>query len=130
MCPVFKKNDSLIVKTLGLSVFCRIYGKKLKGQCMKIWRTLWKIKSLLTGFRKKHSTQHCLVSMFEEWKKKLDNDKIIGKISMDLWKAFDTINHDLLIAKLEGLSDTALLCMKSYLNNWKQCVTVSSTFSS
>ena len=45
-----------------------------------------------------------------------------GSTLMDLLKAFDTINHDLLIAKLEGyrLSDTTLMYARSYINNRKQ----------
>ena len=51
-----------------------------------------------------------------EWKKKLDNDNIIKSIFIELSKAFDTINHNLLTAELEGygLSDTALISMRNY----------------
>ena len=91
-----------------------------------------KLSSLLTGFRKSHSTQQCLVNVVEEWKKKLDNDKTTGSIFIDPSKAFDIINRDLLIPKLEGyrLSDMMLMYMRSYLNNRKHRVTFNNTFRS
>lgn len=63
--------------------------------------------------------------------KKIDNGKIFASIFKDLSKAFDTINHNLSIANLEGyrLSDTALMYMISYLSNRKQRVNVNNTFS-
>ena len=57
--------------------------------------------------------------MIEVWKKNLDEGNEIAVILMDLSKAFDTINHSLLLAKLEayGFSMTCLNLMQSYLCN-------------
>ena len=73
--------------------------------------------SFLTGFRKKHSTQFSLIKMLELWRKALGNGKPVGAIFMDLFKALDTLNRDLLIAKLEayGFSKTFLNYIQSYL---------------
>ena len=90
-----------------------------------------KLSKQLTGFRKNHSTQHCLSCMVEIWKKVLDKGRYICAIFMDLSKAFDTLNHDLFIAKLGvyGFETDALRYMKSYLTKRKQRVRVNKTFS-
>ena len=89
------------------------------------------LSKLLTGFRKNHSTQHCLVNMLEKWKNTLDKGGFVCAIFMDLSKAFDTMNHDLLIAKLGayGFQEDALVFMKSYFTNRQQRVRVNSNFS-
>ena len=76
-----------------------------------------KLSNLLTGFRKKHGTQHTLINMLEKWKKALDKGNVIGAIFMDLSKAFDTINHNFLIAKMKayGFSNDSLKFMISYI---------------
>ena len=65
---------------------------------------------LSNKIRKNLNTQHCLLKMLEKWKKALDKGNFVDAIFMNLSKAFDTLNHDLLIAKLEsyGLSINSL----------------------
>ena len=54
----------------------------------------------LFGFRKGHSTEQCLLTMIDLWRKALDNRKSAGAVVTDLSKAFDFLNHNILIAKL------------------------------
>ena len=54
------------------------------------------------GFRKGHSTEHCLLFMLDRLKKALDKGLSTGILLTDLSKAFDSISHDLLIAKLNA----------------------------
>ena len=91
-----------------------------------------KLSKLLTGFRKNHSTQDCLMSMLEMWKNTLDKGGYVSAIFMDLSKAFDTLNHNLLIAKLGayGFERDSLSFMKSYLKDRQQRVRVNNNFSS
>ena len=90
-----------------------------------------KLSNKLSGFRKNCNTQYCLTYMLEKWKNTLDKGKHGGAVFMDLSKAFDTINRDLLIAKLEayGFSNNALLFMLNYLKNRSQRVSINSSFS-
>ena len=82
-----------------------------------------KLSKLLSGFRKNHSIQHCLINMLEKWKNTLDIDGFVCAMFMDLSKALDTMNHDLLIAKLGAyrFQIDPLSFMKSYLTKrWQR----------
>ena len=61
--------------------------------------------------------QQALLLLIEKWKKNLDDKGYGGAVIMDLYKAFDTLNHDLLIAKLSayGFEHDALECIYSYI---------------
>ena len=67
----------------------------------------------LCGYRTGFSTQHALLSLIENLKMSLDKHSFGGAVLMDLSKAFDTINHELLIAKLEAYGFKQK-CLKVY----------------
>ena len=52
------------------------------------------------AYRKYHDCDSALLSLTEQWKKEIDNNKLIGLVSMDFSKAFDTLNHELNVLKL------------------------------
>ena len=91
-----------------------------------------KISKCVTGFRKSHGTQRSLIVMPEKRKKELDKEENLSAIIMDLSKAFDTINHGLVLAKLKayGFSKQALSFMCSYLKNGRQRVQINNKFNS
>ena len=77
----------------------------------------------LCGYRKGFNSQYALLAMIEKWKECLDKNGFAGAILMDLSKAFDRINHELLIAKLEayGFEENALEIVQSYLSDrWQR----------
>ena len=80
------------------------------------------LSPFLFGFRKGFSTQQCLLVMLEKWHKALDKNKYAGALLTDLSKAFDCLNHELLIAKLEvyGFDRDSLTYIYSYLSNRKR----------
>ena len=75
------------------------------------------------GFRKRFNTQQCLLKMLEKWKRSVDEGKVFGVLLTDLSKAFDCLDHELLIAKLinaYGFSLPALRLINDYLSNRRQ----------
>ena len=90
------------------------------------------LSPLLCDFRVCYGTQHGLLRLIETCNKSIDNGGIAGAVLTDLSKAFDCLDHELLIAKLNayGFSRSTLLFVYSYLDNRKQRVTVNASFSS
>ena len=89
------------------------------------------LSPFLCGFRKGFNTQHCLILMLERWKKALDTNNIAGCLLTDLSKAFDCLNHELLIAKLNayGFAKESLNYIFSYLSDRKQRTKINNSFS-
>ena len=83
------------------------------------------------GFRKGFSTQQCLLALLEKWKWSIDRGKVFRALSTDLSKAFDCLNHDLLIAKLNAYSFSlpALRLIYDYLLNRKQKTRINNSYS-
>ena len=90
------------------------------------------LSSFLFGFRKGYSTEECLIIMLEKWKQALDKKSKAGAILTDLSKAFDCLNHKLLIAKLHayGFSIPSLEYIYSYLSERNQRTKIGSVSSS
>ena len=84
------------------------------------------IYNLQFGFREKHSTNHALFSITEKIREGLDNNNFACGICIDLQKAFDTVNHDILLQKLNhyGIRGVANTWFKSYLSNRTQFVSI------
>ena len=126
--PVLKKKDDLNKKNYRpasvLSHVSKVFERIMYQQIEDFMKD--KFSNLLSGFRKNHNTQHCLMSMLGRWKETLDKGGYICAIFMDLSKAFETLNPKLLISKLRvyGFDTKALYYIKSYLDNRKQRVRV------
>jgi hypothetical protein len=54
-----------------------------------------------SGFRPKHSCQTALVKLIDDWITAIDNNEIVGTVFLDLSKAFDLVDHDILIKKFK-----------------------------
>ena len=98
-------------------IFKRIYEFLEKYNCLY---------DLQFGFRSKHSTVHALISITESIRSALDDSKFVCGIFVDLQKAFDTVNHNILLNKLShyGIRGTMNEWFKSYLQGRKQIVSI------
>ena len=78
------------------------------------------------GFRKKNSTVYALMEITEKIKETIDSGKFGCGIFIDLKKAFDTVNHKILLTKLEhyGVRGVLLEWFESYLTGRKQYVSI------
>ena len=78
------------------------------------------------GFRSNYLTNHALITITEKNKNALDNGKIACGVFLDLQKAFDTVDHQILHSKLEhyAIRRTPLNWFKSYLTNRRQFVII------
>ena len=83
-----------------------------------------KLSLNMSGFLRGHSCCSALLKMVDDWRLALDSKKITGSIAIDLSKAFDSICHNLLLAKLRayGLNDDAIAQLQSYLTDRQQRV--------
>ena len=76
------------------------------------------------GFRRGHSTSHAIISLVEKVSHSLDTGKIVVGVFLDLKKAFDTVDHQILLDKLyaHGIRNNMYEWFKSYLANRSQYV--------
>ena len=84
------------------------------------------IYNLQFGFRQQYSTSHALINITENIRKALDDGNIGCGVFVDLQKAFDTVDHQILLAKLNhyGIRGVSNDWFKSYLSNHNQYVSI------
>ena len=134
--PIFKKGDRLDSSNYRpVSLLSNISKILEKAMYTRLYKFLDKFKRVYKkqfGFRNLHSNNDALVSITEEIKQTLDRDEFACGVFLDFQKAFHTVNHSILIAKLThyGIRGIALDWFQSYLTNRKQQTSINSTLSS
>ena len=107
-----------------LSIFDKIIEKIIHARLYEFLELHNVLYENQFGFRKNNSTIFALIQITEKIKESIDKGKFGCGIFIDLRKAFDTVNHEILLLKLEhyGIRGTMLNWFKSYLCNRKQYV--------
>ena len=134
LTPLHKKDDPTnkcnYRNVSLLPITSKIFEKVLQGQ-ISIYVDKF-LSPYLCGYRQGYNAQYALLSMLEKWRISVDKGGFGGGVLMDLSKAFDTLNHDLLIAKLYayGFNRDSLRLLKSYLTDRWQRTKINNSFSS
>jgi len=133
--PIFKKgskSDKNNYRPISiLPVLSKIYEKHVSNHLQNFLEENNLIHTQQSGFRKKHNCETALTATIDNWIKAIDENKIVGSIFLDLTKAFDLVNHSLLLNKLQlyQFSSKSQKWFASYLKDRSQRVCVSGKLS-
>ena len=129
--PVFKKGDTSVLNNYRpvslLPSISKVLEKIVYTRMVKFLNSCCGVFSKFQfGFREKHSTVHAILYFIHKVATAIDNHKHTIGLFLDFSKAFDMVNHDILLYKLchYGIRGKALDWFRSYLQNRKQYVNV------
>ena len=114
-----------------LPVFSKILERAVHTMVYAYFQENNLLSNHQSGYRPLHSTSTCLIDVTNRILQNIDRGRLTGMIFLDLTKAFDTIDHDVMLNKLLdlGFSDTALVWFRAYLSNRTQSVCVNGVLS-
>ena len=114
-----------------LPVVSRLYEKLVFDQMYSFLNDNKLLYSKQSGFRMLHSVLTCLLKFTNDWYLNIDKGKFTSVTFIDFKKAFDTVNHEILLKKLYlyGIREKEFRWFRSYLSNRKQCCTVNGQMS-
>ena len=134
--PIPKKQNSLDPSDFrpinSLPFLEKVFESIVHSQLLEYINKNDILTSNQSGFREKHSCETSLQLTISRWKKWLDKpENLVITVSLDLRRAFETVNQDLLLKKLKiyGFSDNALKWFTCYLKNRTHVTKVNSEIS-
>lgn len=126
--PIFKADDPSDVRNYRpisiLSVFSKIFEKVIYAKLYLYLEENLILYEKQFGFRKNTSTELALVELVDKVTSAMDKKQYTLGVFLDLAKAFDTVDHNILLSKLTyyGLSGSSVAWFKSYLSGRSQYV--------
>ena len=133
--PLYKKNSTTEAGNYRPVSILSIISKVLEKVVLQQVDGYIKDNNLLfehqSGFRSSYSTETCLIHLMDWIKSEGDKGNYTGMVLLDLQKAFDTVNHTILLKKLKaiGLNKTSVAWFEAYLTDRTQLADVSGTLS-
>ena len=130
ICPVPKIDNPSKPKDYRpisiLPVLSKVYEKVILGQLINHINAQNIYNNIQSGFRKGHSTTTLLLKFRDDIQKAMNKHEITLSVLIDYSKAFDTINHELLLKKLVefNFSNSTIKILMSYLTNRRQFVQI------
>ena len=135
IAPIYKDgksdNRSNYRPISVLPVISRLFEKLVYDQYYNFLVSGRLLYSQQSSFRLLHSVLTCLLKCTNDWYLNIENGTYTSVTFIDLKKAFDTVNHEILINKLKlyGVAGKELRWFQSYLSNRKQCCKVNGKLS-
>ena len=107
-----------------LPTLSKIFEKHVNKHLMAYMNEYNLIHESQSGFRQKHSCQTALIKLTDKWMAYIDNGNTIGSMFIDFRKAFDLVDHEILIQKLavHKLNNASLRWFISYLETRQQTI--------
>ena len=128
MIPLFKKGDIQLFGNCRLisllSPVSKVFEKAAYGQLFEYFSSHALFYDSQYGFRKYYTTKLAALELVDRIHKEIDESKIPFSVFLDLSKAFDTLDHDILLHELQyyGITGTALDWFRMYLTERYQYV--------
>ena len=134
--PLYKANDPMKFNNYRpislLTIFSKIFEKLMYARLLDFLNKYHILYKYQFGFRKAHSTYMALILLLDNLNTALDKGEYAVGIFLDFQKAFDTVDHHILLKKLEhyGIRGVPLTWFTSYLSNREQYVMYDGALSS